>query len=400
MSYRNDFPIFENNDKIHYLDNAATSQKPKVVLDALIHYYSNTNGNAGRGSHDLAIKSEILIEEARKKVKDFIGAKSEEEIVFTKNASEALNIIAFRYFAEKLEKDDEILIPVSNHHANLVTWQEVSKITGAKLKYISVNENCEINLDEYKSLLSEKTKLVAFSGMVNATGVINPYKEMIDLAKQVGAKTVLDAAQLIHHEKLEVEKIDCDFLAFSGHKIFSAFGVGVLYGKNELLKETKALLYGGEMIEYVEKEISTYRENPTRFEGGTMNGAAIHSLAIAIDYINNIGYNKIKEHIHKIDAYALDKLSKIEGIKLYANKAEKRSGVIAFNVDEIHSHDTSHILNEYGVMVRSGHHCTQPLMKEMGIASCCRASFSIYNNEEDIDKLVEAIYKVKEIFNA
>ncbi|MDO4773417.1 MAG: SufS family cysteine desulfurase [Bacillota bacterium] len=400
MSYRKDFPIFSTVENLHYMDNGATSQKPKAVLDALMLYYTTMNGNAGRGSHDLAIKSELAIEEARAKVADFVGVSDKEQIIFTKNATESLNIIAFRYFAKHLNKGDEIIIPISNHHANLVTWQEVCNRTGAVLKYIPIDENTDLDMEAYKAMLSEKTKLVAFSGMVNATGVINPYEEMIQLAKSVGALTLLDAAQLIHHKKLELEQWDCDFMVFSGHKIFSAFGVGVLYGKKEHLQKTDALLYGGEMIEYVEKFSSTYRDAPIRFEGGTMNSAAIYSLGAAIDYVNSIGYDKIHAHIHEIDQYAIAKLKEIGGITFYGLNAKNRSGVISFNVGEVHSHDTAHILNEYGVMVRSGHHCTQPLMAEIGAPSCCRASFSIYNEKQDIDALVEGIKKVKEIFGA
>lgn len=399
MKYRQDFPIFSEVEKLHYMDNAATSQKPKIVLDSLVNYYKNINGNAGRGSHNFAIESGLAIEATRKKVADFVGTKEKNQIIFTKNATESLNIIAFKYFATHLKKGDEIIIGISNHHANLVTWQEVCKITGAVLKYIPIDENTDLDMEAYKNMLSEKTKLVAFSGMVNATGVVNPYEELIKLAKSVGALTVLDAAQLIHHKKLEVEKWDCDFMVFSGHKIFSSFGVGVLYGKDKFLKETSPLLYGGEMIEYVEKFSATYKDTPLKFEGGTMNAAAIQSLGTAIDYINSIGYDKIQEHINEIDKYAVEKLKEIKEITFYGLNAKDRSGVIAFNVGDIHSHDTSHILNEYGVMVRSGHHCTQPLMAEISAPSCCRVSFSIYNEKEDIDALIIGLKKVIEIFS-
>ncbi len=400
MGYRQDFPIFQEVANLHYMDNGATSQKPKQVIDALTKYYTTINGNAGRGSHDFAIKSEIAIEETRKKVADFVGAKFDDEIVFTKNATESLNIIAFRYFAKHLKKGDEIIIPISNHHANLVTWQEVCKLTGAVLKYIPLDENTDLDMAAYKKMLSDKTKLVAFSGMVNATGVINPYEELIKLAKEVGALTLIDVAQLIHHQKVDVTKWDADFMVFSGHKIFSAFGVGVLYGKRELLAQTDALLYGGEMIEYVEKFETTFRDAPIRFEGGTMNAAAINSLGVAIDYINSIGYDKIHQHIAEIDQYAIEKLKELGNITFYGLDAKNRSGVIAFNIGDVHSHDTAHILNEYGVMVRSGHHCTQPLMAEIGAPSCCRASFSIYNEKEDIDALIEGLKKVTDIFGA
>ncbi len=398
MSFRKDFPIFNEVKDLHYMDNAATSQKPQIVIDSIMEYYKTINGNAGRGSHDFAIKSELAIEETRKKTAEFVGASDKYEIVFTKNATEALNIITFRYFYNTLQKDDEVIIPISNHHANLVTWQEVCKKTGAVLKYIPVDKNADLDMKAYKNLLNEKTKVVAFSGMVNTTGIINPNEEIIRLAKNVGALTILDASQLIHHKKIDVAKLDCDFMVFSGHKIFSAFGVGVLCGKTELLNQTPALLYGGEMIEYVEKFNTTYREAPIRFEGGTMNAAAIKSLGTAIDYINSITYENIAQHIEEIDEYAIEELKKIDGLEFYGLEAKERSGVIAFNVKGVHSHDTAHILNEYGVMVRSGHHCTQPLMEELKVPSCCRASFSIYNEKQDIDALVIAIKKVIAIF--
>ncbi len=399
MNYKKDFPIFDSKDKLHYLDTAATSQKPKVVIDSIMEYYSSINGNAGRGSHDFAIKSELKINETRKKVAKFINAKKSSEIVFTKNATESLNIIIFNYFYHHLIAGDEVIIAISNHHANLVGWQEICKKTGAILKYIPVDENGDLDVEVYKNIISEKTKVVSFSAMVNTTGVINDVYTISKIAKEYNAFTVVDASQYIHHKRVDVLDIDADFLVFSGHKIFAEFGVGVLYAKENLLNETLPLLYGGEMIEYVEKESSTYKKAPNKFEGGTMNASAINSLGVAIDYVESIGYDNISKHIDELYDYAISKLSEIKELIIYSKNAKEKAGVIAFNVGEVHSHDTSSILNEYGVMVRSGHHCTQPLMVEMNVPSCCRASFSIYNDKEDIDAMVLAIYKVLEIFN-
>ncbi len=396
--YRSDFPIFQEIDNLHYLDTAATSQKPKVVIDSITEYYTKYNGNAGRGSHDLAIKSEELIEDARKKVAAFINARDENQVIFTKNATESLNIIAFKYFEKMLREGDEIIIPVSNHHANLVTWQEVARKTKAALKYIPVDENGDLIMDDYKKLLNQNTKLVAFSAMVNATGVINDVRAITALARSVNAATLVDVSQYIHHRRVDVEDMDADFVVFSGHKIFSAFGVGVMYGKGELLQNMPALLYGGEMIDYVEKLSTTFKDAPHRFEGGTMNAAAIHSLATSIDYIEQIGYNEFSKTIDEIYQYATSELIKIPEVDIYGLRAREKSGVIAFNVRGVHSHDTSQILNDLGVMVRSGHHCTQPLMKEMNIPSCARASFSIYNDKSDVRALVEGIHKVIDIF--
>ncbi len=399
MSYKKDFPIFNNKTDFHYLDTAATSQKPKVVIDSLTDYYTNFNGNAGRGSHQLAIQSKLLIEETRQKTAKFINASSEKEIVFTKNATEALNIIIKGYFANILKQGDEVIIGVSNHHANLVGWQEICNSKNATLKYIPVDENGDFDMTAYQNMLSENTKVVSFSSMVNATGVINDSETIIKLAKKYNALTVVDASQYIHHRAIDVNKLDCDFLVFSAHKIFATLGTGVLYGKDDILSKVNPLLHGGDMIEYVELTSATYKDSPNKFEGGTKNTAAIHSLKVAIDYIDSIGYSEIENYIDDLYNYAIQKLNNIENVIVYASKAKEKSGIIAFNLKDIHSHDTAHILNEYGVMVRSGHHCTQPLMKAMNIASCCRASFSIYNDKDDIDKLIIGIQKALEIFN-
>ncbi len=397
--YKKDFPLISGNPKIHYLDSAATAQRPKVVIDAIKEYFESINGNAGRGSHSLAIASSGLVEESRKKVADFISAKNPEDIVFTKNCTEALNIIAYSYALNTLKKDDEILIGVSNHHANLVPWQFVAKHLGAKIKYIYLDKAGILDLDDFKAKLSNKTKIVAVSAVVNTFGIINPVKEIVDLAHKAGAVAIVDGAQSVTHFKQDVSDLDCDFFVFSGHKIFSDFGVGVLYAKSELLKDMPPFLYGGDMINFVTEDSAEFKDAPHKFEGGTINASAIASLKTAIEYIESIGYENIESYISEIDAYALSRLKELDFVECYCTDTKSRVGIIAFNVKDVHSHDTAHILNEYGVMVRSGHHCTQPLMQYLDIHSCCRASFSIFNTKEDIDEMIIALKKVHSIFN-
>lgn len=396
--YKKDFPLLIQNPDIHYLDSAATAQRPQAVLDGLLKYFMESNGNAGRGSHSLAIRSSMLIDETRKKTAAFIGAKNPETIVFTKNSTESLNIIAYCYALKNLEPEDEILIPVSNHHANLVTWQFAAGETGAKLRYIYLNKDGSLDMNDFKSKLSDKTKIVSLSAVVNATGVLNPVKEIIELAHEKNAAVIVDAAQSITHFKQDVSALDCDFLTFSGHKLFSSFGVGVLYGKKELLDNMPPFLYGGDMINFVTEEKSEFKNIPNKYEGGTLDVSAIVSLKYAIEYIEKIGYAKIGEVISELEEYTLSEFKKLDFVETYNTDAKERAGIIAFNVKDVHSHDTAHILNEFGVMVRSGHHCTQPLMAYLGINSCCRASFSIFNTKEDIDILITGLKKAASIF--
>lgn len=398
MSYKDEFPILKNID-MHYLDNAATSQKPAMVINSLSEYYRTSNGNAGRGSHDMAIKSEQIIESCRKKVADFLNAY-EDEIVFTNKCTQSLNIVAFSYGMNFLKQGDEIILSISNHHANIVPWQQVAKKTGAVIQYVYTDEDGNFDLQSFERILNERTRIVAFSGVVNATGVANPIEDIIELSHRYGAITVLDAAQSIVHTKHDVRKLNCDFLAFSGHKLFSGFGVGVLYGKRELLEKMPAFEYGGDMIEFVEEFESTFKSAPHKFEAGTMDSAAIYSLDKAIDFVEHIGYDNMVKYVDELTDYAMERLSKLEYLELYHTRAKNRVGVIAFNVKDVHSHDTSFILNEHGVMVRSGHHCTQPLMKYLNIPSCCRISMGIYNDESDIDALVDALEKVVQIFKS
>lgn len=397
MNYRELFPIFKQ--KNHYMDTAATSQKPQSVIDAIAEYYSTGNGNPGRGSHRFAIRSEEEVENVRKKVCQFIHAKDPSEIIFTRNTTEAINLIAYSYGLEHLKESDEILIGVSNHHANIVPWQMVAKKTGAVLRYIYLDQSGQLDLNDYKSKLNPNTKIVSISAVVNATGVIQPFKEIMALAKKQDTLTIIDAAQSITHFEHDVVDLDTDFLVFSGHKMFAAMGVGVLYGKKDKLELLSPFLRGGDMIDFVEEQRTEFATLPHRLEAGTKDVGSIVSLGAAIDFVQSIGYNKIQQHEENLLRYATAKLLSLGDIDIYPDSDISKVGVVAFNVRGVHSHDTSFILDSFGVMVRSGHHCAQPLMRYLGVPSCCRASFSIYNNYEDIDALIDGLKKVREVFS-
>ena len=434
MDYKKKFPIFIEHD-VHYLDTAATSQKPQEVIDSIVEYYENYNGNPGRGSHALSIESSGIVNSSRITVKDFINAKEKEEVIFTKNTTEAINLLAYSYGLEFINEGDEIILGISNHHANIVPWQFVASKKKAKLKYVHLDKNGQFDLDDFQYKLTEKTKIVAVSAVVNVTGVIQPIKEIIELAHLKGALVLIDAAQSVLHFGHNVQELDADFLVFSGHKIFAPMGVGVLYGKRKLLEGIPPFLYGGDMIEFVTEQESTYAPIPNKFEGGTPNVEAIYGLQKAIEFINKIGYDTINKIERELDLQALFEIGKLGFVELYHADNVDRVGVIAFNVKGVHSHDVAFILDSYGVAVRSGHHCAQPLMNYLNVPSCCRASFSIYNTlenppknvkfifctteknkildtilsrclvlelkkitHEDIYKLIEALKKVKEVF--
>lgn len=381
------------------MDTGATSQKPQAVIDAIAEYYEDHNGNPGRGSHRLAIRAEEEVEKVREKVRKLIGAQEKEEIIFVRNTTEAINLVAYSYGLKELKEGDEILLGISNHHANIVPWQMVAQKTGATLRYIYLDKNGQLDLEDHKNKLNDRTRLVSISAVVNATGVIQPFEEVVALAKERDIVTLVDAAQSIAHFKHDVVKLDTDFLAFSGHKMFAAMGVGILYGKKERLEQLAPFLHGGDMIDYVEEQHTEFAALPHRLEAGTKDVGSIVSLGAAIDHIEQIGYDALHDHEQKLLRYATQELQKIGDIEIYPSSDIDKVGVIAFNVKGVHSHDTAFILDSFGVMVRSGHHCAQPLMKHLGIASSCRASFSIYNNFEDIDALVQGLKKVKEVFS-
>ena len=397
MDYRKEFPIFKNRNN-HYLDTAATSQKPKRVLDKIMEYYEKYNGNPGRGSHTLSMEASNLMANARKTVQKFINAKYPEEVIFTKNTTESINLVAYTYGMNFISENDEIILGISNHHANIVPWQFVAKQKKAKLKYIYLTKNGQFDLEELKSKISDRTKIVAISAVVNVTGVIQPIKEIIEIAHSKNALVLVDAAQSMLHFKHDVQELDADFLVFSGHKIFAPMGIGVMYGKKEILDKMPPFLYGGDMIEFVTEQESTFAQLPNKFEGGTQNVEGAVTLEEAIKFICEIGYEKIEKIEENLANKALEELNKLDFVETYFTKDVERTGVIAFNVIGVHSHDVAFILDSFDVAVRSGHHCAQPLMKYIGVASCCRASFSIYNDESDIQKLIEGLLKVKEVF--
>lgn len=397
MNYKNKFPIFSNIEN-HYLDTAATSQKPKVVLDKIIEYYEKYNGNPGRGSHKLSVEAQSLLSNARECVRKFINAKRAEEVIFTKNTTESINLVAYTYGMNFINENDEIILGISNHHANIVPWQFVAKQKKAKLKYVYLKENGQFDLEDLKSKISDRTKIVAVSAVVNVTGVIQPIKEIIEIAHSKNSLVLVDAAQSMLHFKHDVQELDADFLVFSGHKIFAPMGIGVMYGKKEILDKMPPFLYGGDMIEFVTEQESTFAQLPNKFEGGTQNVEGAVTLEEAIKFICEIGYEKIEKIEENLANKALEELNKLDFVETYFTKDVERTGVIAFNVIGVHSHDVAFILDSFDVAVRSGHHCAQPLMKYIGVASCCRASFSIYNDESDIQKLIEGLLKVKEVF--
>ena len=393
---REDFPILKD---ITYLDSGATTQKPLEVIDAIADYYKNDNANIHRGAYDLSIRATQAYDNARSKVASFINAAKSQEIVFTRNTTESMNLVAYSYGLNNLKKDDIILISIMEHHSNLVPWQMVAKKTGAKLEYMYVNEEGIIPEEELNKI-REGVKLVGITHVSNVLGTINPVKEITRRAHEVGAVAIVDAAQSVPHMKVDVQDIDCDFLAFSGHKMLAPMGIGVLYGKYDLLDKMTPFLSGGDMIEYVYEQDTTYAPVPTKFEAGTQNVEGAIGLAKAIEYIEKVGYDTIEKIEKDLLTYAMDELTKLEYVDIYGPKdINKHAGVISFNLKGIHPHDVASILDSEKVCVRSGNHCAQPLLNSMGIDSTCRASFYMYNTREDVDNLVKAIKKAKEMFS-
>ena len=396
--FKKDFPIFNNKD-IVYLDSGATTQKPIQVIKKIEEFYENENANPHRGAYLLSIEATQVYEEARDKIAKFINAKHREEVIFSKNATESLNLIAYSYGLENLKKDDEIVISIMEHHSNLVPWQKVVKQTGAKLNYMYINDEFEISDEEIENKITNKTKVVGITYVSNVTGTINNVKKIIEKAHKVGAKVVVDASQAIPHMKIDVQDLNCDFLVFSGHKMFAPLGIGVLYGKREILNNMTPFLMGGDMIEYVYEQDTTFAPLPNKFEAGTQNVEGVVGLAAAIDYINQIGYDKIDEIENEVVEYAKEELSKLDYLELYMTpNKENHSSVISFNIKGVHPHDVASILDSEIVCVRSGNHCAQPLLRSLGIDSTCRASFYIYNTKEDVDKLVKALDKAYNMF--
>ena len=395
---KKDFPLLENRD-IAYLDSGATTQKPIQVIKAVEEFYQKYNANPHRGAYSLSVEATEQYENTRTKIAKFINAKHREEIIFSKNATESLNLIAYSYGLDNLKKDDEVVISIMEHHSNLVPWQKMTKQTGSKLNYMYINENYEITDEEIESKITDKTKIVGITHVSNVLGTINNVKKIIKYAHKKGAIVIVDASQSIPHMKIDVQDLDADFLVFSGHKMLAPLGIGVLYGKREILNKMTPFLMGGDMIEYVYEQDTTFAPLPNKFEAGTQNVEGVIGLGAAIDYIENLGYDKIQEIEHEVISYARQKLSKLDYLTLYTTpNGENHSSVISFNIKGVHPHDVASILDSEGVCVRSGNHCAQPLMRFLGIDSTCRASFYIYNTKEDVDKLVKALDKAYSMF--
>ena len=396
---RSDFPYLNEKDmgrKIIYLDNSATSQKPISVIKAVEEYYKFQNANPHRGAHYLTVKSTDAYEGVREKVAKFINAKQSAEVIFTRNTTESLNLIAYSYALENLRKGDEILITILEHHSNFVTWQFVAEKTGAILKIAYLNEDFCLDMDDFKKKLSDKTKIVAFTGASNVTSYMSDVEEIVKLAHEKGAIAIVDAAQLAPHKAVDVQKMDCDFLAISGHKMLSPMGIGILYGKRQILDSMKPFMYGGEMIEYVYESHSTFAELPSKFEAGTVNVGGTVGLGAAIDYINNIGIDNIYKRESELVSYLVTEMNKIPYVDIYyPQKAKNRGAAVAFNVKEVHPHDTASILDSYNIAVRSGHHCTMPLHAYLNINASCRASLMFYNTKEEIDEFLSHLEDVR-----
>lgn len=389
-----------NGNRLVYLDSAATTQKPNIVIESLKNYYENINANPHRGAYHLSVESTKSYEEARNKVKSFINAKTSKEVIFTKNATEAFNLLASSYGMSNVESGDEIVISIAEHHSNLIPWQRVAKVKGASLKYMYTNEFGELTLEEIKSKITDKTKIVSVTQVSNALGTINNVKEIIDYAHSKGAIVIIDAAQSIPHMKVDVQELNADFLVFSGHKLLAPMGIGVLFGSQELLEEMPPFMLGGDMVEYVYEQEASFDELPFKFEGGTQNVEAAIGLGVAIDYLEEIGMDTVSKIENELISYAIDEIKKLSYVTVYGpEKIENRSGVISFAIDGVHPHDVASIFDSHGVAIRSGNHCAQPLMRYMGINSTCRASFYLYNKKEDVDKLIEVIKSTYNMFS-
>ncbi len=402
-SIRKNFPILKrevNGKPLVYFDNGATSQKPQVVIDAITNYYTNENSNIHRGIHTLSQEATNAYEEARKKVQQFVNAKYSHEIIFTKGTTDSINLVASSFSKKHLKKGDEIIISTMEHHSNIVPWQMICEEKEAILKIIPINDKGELLLDEFKKLLSNKTKLVAITHVSNTLGTINPVKEIIKIVRQhappsggqrgEGAFILIDGAQAVPHTKVDVQELDCDFYAFSGHKMFGPTGVGILYGKEAILNDFPPYQGGGDMIKTVTFEKTTYNELPHKFEAGTPNIVGGIGLGVAIDYMNSIGIDKIEAYEHELLTYATKQIKQLEGVRIIG-EAKNKASVLSFVVDGTHPSDIGMIIDKLGVAIRTGHHCTEPLMNRFNVPGTARASFAFYNTKEEIDVFINAV---------
>ncbi len=398
--YARDFPILQqkvNGHPLVYLDSSASSQKPFQVIEAVERYYKEINSNVHRGVHTLGTRATEAYEGAREKVRRFIGARSEKEVIFTRGTTSSLNLVAHSYARARLGPGDEIVLTPAEHHSNLIPWQQAAKATGAALKYLPLEPDGTLDLNKVQEMINGRTKLLAIAQVSNVLGTIHPIRELADMVHRQGGVIVVDGAQSVPHMKVDVQELDVDFLAFSGHKMMGPTGIGVLYGRESLLEEMEPLEYGGEMIDHVDLYESTWKELPWKFEGGTPIIAGAVGLAAAIDYLESVGMDTIHRHDQELAAYAQRRLEEIEGITIYGPR-ENRTSLVTFNLEGVHPHDVATVLDAEGIAVRAGHHCAQPLMRWLGVTATVRASFYLYNDESDIDRLVEGIRKTKEYF--
>lgn len=397
---KEDFPILSQliQDKpLVYLDSAATSQRPLAVTERMNDYIAHTHANTGRSSHLLAAKASDALETVREKVKNFIGAKESCEIVFTKSATESLNMIAFGYGLSHVEEGDEIVILISEHHANLLPWQRVAKMKKATLNYMYLDEKLQLSKEEIEEKITQKTKIVALAHVSNVLGYKNPIEQVIEKAHENGAIVVVDGTQSVPHMAMNVRELDADFLVFSSHKMLGPTGVGVLYGKKEYLEQVDPLLLGGAMVEYVQEQSVTFAPLPHRLEAGTMHVEGVVGLGAAIDYLTEIGMERVEEHDKELVAYAINALKQLPYVTVIGEESKDKVGVVAFNVEMVHPHDVGTILDTEGVAIRVGHHCANPLMTYLQIPACCRVSFYVYNDTKDVDLFIEALKKVRKV---
>lgn len=394
--YRNDFPLLMQN-KIIYIDNAATSQRPQCVIDAEGDFYKNYNANPLRGLYSLSVEATEVYENAREAVRKFIGAEKSNEIIFTRNTTESLNLVAYSYGLSNVKKGDEIVVSIMEHHSDLLPWQMVAKTCGAELKFIECAKDGSIDLEKVKELITSRTKIVAMTQVSNVLGREYPVKEIAKLAHEKGAVMVVDGAQSTPHMRVDVTDLDADFFAFSGHKLLAPMGIGVLYGKEELLEKIPPFLSGGEMIDSVTRTSAVYAELPHKFEAGTVNAAGAAGLKAAIDYIEKVGFDYIGEREIALTSRAIEKMKKIPHVNIIGSEnADEHTGIVTFTIDNVHPHDISEILAADGIAVRAGHHCAQPLLTHLGLNSTARASFAFYNTEDEVDKFTGSVATIRE----
>jgi len=384
-----------------YLDNAATSQKPRSVIAALSKYYEQDNANVHRGIHELSRRATVAYEEARAKLANFIGAAEPEELVWTRGTTEAINLVAGSWGLANVKEGDEILLSTMEHHSNIIPWQILANRTGARLRYIEMDDQGRWVLDDLSDLLTERTRIVAISHISNALGTINPVRDIVDLAKAAGARVLVDGAQAVPHRRVDVQELGCDFYTFSGHKMCGPTGIGALWARRELLESMPPYHGGGEMIRVVGRETSTWAEIPHKFEAGTPNIAGAITLGVAADFLDEVGFDAIAEHERNVLAYALERLGELDGMQIYGpTDPSERSGVISFNMGDAHPHDISTILDSEGIAIRAGHHCAQLVMQHLGVSATARASFYLYNSTDDVDRLIDGLMSVQAIFGS